>query len=687
GIRPWQPGLTGLTLHVGAPGDAAAGRPVPTLSDAAVLLRRVRAKLQPAQVILNFPVEASQDFPAEDGQRWADTLQRRVLVPVAELAADGRAVLRDESGAEVPAMIRGLAYAPARPGTAPRPPQVLYRAVRSWLDLETEPADPGIHKLPGRAGGSDHYIQMTKSGPLLSKGRADAAALADADAAQPPAGRWYLHLHPTADQAVADAVKAAIRRDTLYQRMTERPMEPAATAPAAAGSASILHPPLRAPFDGLGAGAGYGRPTEPQVRLRGGTGSPQRPPGGRAVAQPGGPSRQPEAAAQPAVPVREWYGDAADNGALAGVHEQGLAALLGTAVEVSRLPRGFRPRDRAQDWVSAVQDAVTAAGGTPLAGAADQVAAQVTEDTLIRALPQVLAGETVQLQLQAGRRQVTVPLSAGKPGTGGIGAAAETPAGAPAGVHWRDLTLFAGGQAVTAPLPLVARGPVTKPGTRNSDNSYTGPAFAGTVHRADLADGVADRLFGQVSGTGVSRAGFGAALAGIGGHLGQAAGSGWLAQADGRAFLVRARVWAGDLLAVAQTPEGPRYVYELGLKLGAAAGDLRTEPASSSSDSSVSSASDVAAGDPGAEPALSSSVSSLSSASGAAAGDPRAGGPADDAVAVVTVTPLEAWRMELPLPDDGEESAPPVPPPDADSPLSLGLFGAAQMVDAGGRAA
>ncbi|HMH94254.1 MAG TPA: hypothetical protein VK586_24625, partial [Streptosporangiaceae bacterium] len=245
GIVPWAPALPGLTLHVGAPGDVAAGRPVPALPDAARLLRSVRRKLQPARVMLSFPVE--------DGQRWADTLQRRVLVPVAELAADGQAVLRDESGAEVPAMIRGLAYEPTRPGAAPKRPRILARAVPSWLDLETVRVGPGLRRLPGTAGGSDHYIQMTKSGPLLSKGRADDAALADADAAQPPAGRWYLHLHPTADLAVTAAVKAAIRQDVLGLRMTERPMEAAATAPASA------------PAPG------------PEVQLRGGGDRPARP--------------------------------------------------------------------------------------------------------------------------------------------------------------------------------------------------------------------------------------------------------------------------------------------------------------------------------------------------------------------------------------------------------------------------
>ncbi|HMH94602.1 MAG TPA: hypothetical protein VK586_26395, partial [Streptosporangiaceae bacterium] len=298
GIRPWQPGLTGLTLHVGAPGDVAAGRPVPTRRDVVGLLRSVRRKLQPAQVMLSFPVE--------DGQRWADTLQRPVLVPVAELTAAGRAVLRDESGAEVPAMVRGLTYAPARPGAAPRPPQVLYRAVFTWLDLETVRAGAGIRRLPGTAGGSDHFIQMTKTGPLLSKGRADDAALAAADAAQPPPGRWYLHLHPTADPAVTAAVKAAIRRDTLYLRMTERPMEAAATAPAVpsasgrppatdapapapaaagtrgGGGLGLSRHVVLAPFDAgrHGAGAGYGRTAELEVGLRGGgDGSPPRSPG------------------------------------------------------------------------------------------------------------------------------------------------------------------------------------------------------------------------------------------------------------------------------------------------------------------------------------------------------------------------------------------------------------------------
>src|SRR6202021_88504 len=90
GIAAWAPARKGLTLHAGAPGDVAAGRPVPALQDVAGLLALVRARLQPDQVMLQFPVE--------DGQHWADGLRKRVLVPVAELTASGQAVLRDESG-------------------------------------------------------------------------------------------------------------------------------------------------------------------------------------------------------------------------------------------------------------------------------------------------------------------------------------------------------------------------------------------------------------------------------------------------------------------------------------------------------------------------------------------------------------------------------------------------------------
>ncbi|HMH91772.1 MAG TPA: hypothetical protein VK586_11900, partial [Streptosporangiaceae bacterium] len=431
--------------------------------------------------------------------------------------------------------------------------------------------------------------------------------------------------------------------------------------PAGGGGPGLGRHMALAPFDPdrFGAGAGYGLPSGPQVRLRGGADRASRAGGGRAgrdVTGRGGPSRQAGAAAGPAAAAGEQYGVAADNEALGAIRGPALAALLGTGVQVARLPEESRPRDPALDWVSLVQGAASlAAGSLP----ARQVIAQVTEEALIRALPQVLAGGTVQLHVQAGGQRVAVPLSAGQLDQGGIGAA-EAPAGAPAGLHWRWLTLNVGGQPVTAPLPLVARGPVTRPvtrpgirpgvrpgispGGRKSGSTVTVAGVAGTVHRADLADGVADRLFGQVAGTGVSRTGFDAALAGLGGHLGQAAGGGWLAQAGGRAFLVHAAVWRGYLRAVARTPAGPRYVYELGLNLGAAAGDPRDAP-------------DLPA---------------------------RAGWP-DDATAVVTVTPLEAWRMGLELPDAGEDDAPPVPPPDADSPLSLGLFGAASMVRAGGR--
>ncbi|HMH94258.1 MAG TPA: hypothetical protein VK586_24645, partial [Streptosporangiaceae bacterium] len=446
GMRRWTATiLPGKTLHVGLPADAAAGRPKLSSQVVKKYLRAVPAPLQPDQVVLYF---------LDDGQRWADELQQRVLVPAAELTADGRAVLRDKHGAEVPAMIRGLVYEPTRPGAAPMRPGLLYRAVPSWLSLDTEVAGQGIRRVPGRAGASDHFIQMTKSGPLLSAGLADAAALAAADAAEPPPGRWYLHIHHTAEPAVTGAVKAAIKRDDLYRRMAERRMDAATGAPAGPSASARRPATLRGggrtdraglpwPWRRLAPGARglrpvtaargatarltpavslYG-PADPRgpVRLRGGA---DRAAGGRGrpgVTGPGGPSRLAGAAEQPTAPVRDQYGLAADNAALAAVHPRGLAALLGTAVEVARLPRGSRPADPAQDWVSAVQDAVTAAGGTPLAGAADQVAAQVTEDTLIKALPQVLAGKTVPLRVQAGRRQVTVPVSAGKRGTGGIG--------------------------------------------------------------------------------------------------------------------------------------------------------------------------------------------------------------------------------------------------------------------------
>jgi hypothetical protein len=94
GIVAWAPGRTGLTLQVGAPGDVAAGRPVPALPDAAGLLRRVRGKLQPSQVLLHFPVA--------DGQEWADTLQQYVQVPAPEPGPDGRVRLTGESGRSTP---------------------------------------------------------------------------------------------------------------------------------------------------------------------------------------------------------------------------------------------------------------------------------------------------------------------------------------------------------------------------------------------------------------------------------------------------------------------------------------------------------------------------------------------------------------------------------------------------------
>jgi hypothetical protein len=282
-------------------------------------------------------------------------------------------------------------------------------------------------------------------------------------------------------------------------------------------------------------------------------------------------------------PVRPPGGPGAGAGMtgadLAELPNETVAALIVAGVVPVAGPAGISPQD---DWVAAAQQPLITGlvtGGMEPGAARALVTGWVTADALTETLPALLAGHEVPLRLGA---SLEVPLAVQ------MSEAAHDPDGAPASGHWRPVTFRFGqdrGQQVSTRLPLAPTGPLTVPAGGPVRRSPAGPAIAGHVHAlSPLARGVSGRLFRQAAGHRAPRSlfdevWFGQALKQLGGHLPQVTAGGWpAATGAGLEFAVHGRAVAATLLAAAQAPGGPRYVYRVGVALTATPAGQHTVP-------------------------------------------------------------------------------------------------------------
>jgi hypothetical protein len=171
----------------------------------------------------------------EDAQEWADTLKTDVVVPLlGDVDRHGEVAVRDESGARWHPAAKALVYHPARPGRAPRQPDVLAWAASDWSrpGLLTK---PDRDQLPEGSWWRDTFtlapgggvpvvtVEVVRSGLFVrSGGPVDDAVRAAARGVQEQRDGWILHRAPGVSQARADVLleglTPAFRRRLMEKR-------------------------------------------------------------------------------------------------------------------------------------------------------------------------------------------------------------------------------------------------------------------------------------------------------------------------------------------------------------------------------------------------------------------------------------------------------------------------------------
>ncbi len=202
GATDWAGLLRPGALHVGTPGDEAAGRPVLSAQEVRAYIEGdgVPDGSKPGQVVVHRHV---------DGQAWASLLNAEVRVRPGP--AD-RPELRDQSGQRYDPLVTGHVFTPFTPAAGVFPPQpglvagALEKLVRDGLITRVEGL-PWAFMLPARDGAPAHSLELAPPGGLIIRPGPPVRdeAWRAAQAGQ-PAGTIIAHIDPEGDRSAVDRV-------------------------------------------------------------------------------------------------------------------------------------------------------------------------------------------------------------------------------------------------------------------------------------------------------------------------------------------------------------------------------------------------------------------------------------------------------------------------------------------------